>query len=268
MEKSAVVGVVGLGNMGGALIEGMLAAGREKSALVGYDKDAERQEKFSKKYKLPQADSITHLCEHADLLVLAVKPGDLTAVLGEIEGSVMGIVSIAAGVTIDRIKKAVTSSVEVLRAMPNTPVKIQQGITFIAPDPVGVSDASLELAISVFESAGLVELVEEDKLNAVTALSGSGPAYLFYFLEALEQAGLYLGLDADVAGRAALQTVLGAAGLAAQTEEDFAALRKKVSSPGGTTVEALKYLDLTGFKGTIVEAVNRAAQKARIIEKE
>ncbi len=269
MSSAVSLGVVGLGNMGTAIVSGIVEAGWSRSKLVVYDIDSEKLEKFADTHDLLTAASIADLCKAVDVLLLAVKPADLTDVCGEITvDSITGIISIAAGVSTDKINSMVDQQTIVLRAMPNTPARVGKGLTFLAAEPDSGSDSLTGLAVKIFDAVGEVEIIAESQLDAVTALAGSGPAYIFYFLESLKQAGVYLGLKPQIANKTALETMAGAVELARAGDESFAQLREQVSSPGGTTVEALKYLDLVGFKGSIVEAVNRAHQKSRLLEKE
>lgn len=249
--------------MGTALLEGILErSDRDFDSMAVYDADpavlADRCDRFG----VVPADSLQDLQARSDVLLVCVKPRHVPDVLDALVSEPVHLISIAAGVTLDRLGAGVASGSSVIRVMPNTPARIGMGMSFLAPGP-SVGEPFLELAVRLFETVGSTAVVEESMMDAVTALSGSGPAYLFYLLETLQEAGVYLGMDADTARRAAVQTLRGAAELAHRSEEDPGTLRRQVSSPGGTTVEAIKHLDETGVKGAFLEALQRARDRSR-----
>lgn len=257
------LGIVGVGTMGTALLEGILRrSDRDPGSVAVFDADPAVLADRSERFEVVPADSPGDLQARADALLLCVKPKHVSDVLDALDPEPVHLISIAAGVTLDRLAAELASGSSVIRVMPNTPARIGMGMSFLAPGP-SVREAFLELAVSLFETVGSTAVVDEAMMDAVTALSGSGPAYLFYVLEALQEAGVYLGMDADTARRAALQTLRGAAELAHRTDEDPGALRRQVSSPGGTTVEAIKHLDEAGVKGVFLEALQRARDRSR-----
>lgn len=266
MADTALVGVIGVGKMGSALVEGMAGGAWDPGDLMVYDVREEATESLRKRVgeQLKVASSVADLHQQTDLLLLCVKPGVVSRALSPLNDREVRLVSIAAGVTIENLRRHVGENSRIIRVMPNTPAQVGCGMSFVAPGP-GVTDEFLGEATRILGAVGEVIVVDESKMDAATALSGSGPAYVFYFLEALQEAGIYLGFDAETALTAALQTLRGSARLAEEKEASPARLRQDVSSPGGTTVEALKHLDESGVKGQIEEAVRRACEKSRAL---
>lgn len=261
MSQYEKIGIIGCGTMGSALLDGLEAS--SESFVVGvFDVDGSRMNDVEKSHPVTTRDSVTELHEWADSLLLCVKPSVVSDALSELNNATVDLISIAAGVPIETLRSHLGDGSTVVRVMPNTPAQVREGMSFLAPGP-RAGDAFLEHATSIFRTVGEVSVVEESKMDAVTALSGSGPAYVFYFLEALQEAGVYLGLDADDALQAARQTLQGAAKLQQQSEKNPAELKSDVSSPGGTTVEALKSLDKSAVKGDIKEAIDQAYEKSK-----
>lgn len=257
------LGVIGTGTMGTALLQGILErSDREPESVRVYDADPEVLADRTERFGVARADSVRDLQASSDALLLCVKPGHVSGVLEELASEPVHLISIAAGVTIDRLQAGSPSGSSVVRVMPNTPARVGMGMSFLAPGE-SVGEAFLELAVGLFETVGSTAVVDESLMDAVTALSGSGPAYVFYLLEALQEAGVYLGMDDETARDAAVQTLRGAAELADRNEADPGQLRRQVSSPGGTTVEALKHLDESGVKGAFLEALKRARDRSR-----
>lgn len=254
-------GILGVGNMGGALLEGLTTESGSTFEPVIYDADDELLRKRLEDYPVDAAKSVPDLVGSTDFVVVCVKPKDLETALEDLGTTTVSLVSIAAGVPIERLQSLLPEDASVIRVMPNTPAQLGEGMSFVAPGP-SVPKPFLRAARNVFESVGEVAVVEEEALDAATALSGSGPAYVFYFLEAIREAGIYLGLEKSHANRGAVQTFLGSSKLASRDERSPSELRDAVSSPGGTTVEALRTLDKYGVKGKIKEAVIAACKKA------
>lgn len=261
MSQYEKIGIIGCGTMGSALLEGLQHS--SKPFVVGvYDADPERMADVNDTYSVTTVDSVSELNEWADLLLLCVKPSVVADALEDLNDRTVNLISIAAGVAIEKLKTHLGNDSSVVRVMPNTPAQVGEGMSFIAPGP-DTTDELLDHARMIFRTVGEVAVVDESKMDAVTALSGSGPAYVFYFLEALQEAGVYLGLDDDDALKAARKTVQGAAELQRRSGKSPAELKADVSSPGGTTVEALKYLDKSAVKGDIKEAIHEAYEKSK-----
>jgi len=276
MLTKKTIGFLGAGNMAEALIKGLLASKIVSPVqITACDKSSERLLLLAEKYEIKLFNKNFEVAKNSNIIFITVKPGDVTEVLKEIAPELTPdklIISVAAGVTTDAISIALRSSgfahhVPIIRAMPNTPVTVREGATAVFAD-ANASASDLKLAAAIFESVGSVITVEDEELmDAVTGLSGSGPAYVFLFMEALCEAGESLGLGREAAKTLAIQTTLGAARLALEGGESLHDLRKKVSSPGGTTIEGLKKLDESGFKDAVIKAVEAAAKKAKELSK-
>jgi pyrroline-5-carboxylate reductase len=204
--------------------------------------------------------------ERSDLVVIAVKPSVVEPALRALSGRDLARplwVSIAAGIPIAKLAALLPSGARIVRAMPNTPALAQAGATAIAAGPAARPE-DREAAAALFETVGLCwEAQSESQLDAVTGLSGSGPAYVFVFLEALGDAGVRVGLPREAAYRLAFQTVLGAAKLAQESGRHPAALKDQVTSPGGTTIAGLERLEAGGFRAAVYEAVAAATRRSR-----
>lgn len=262
------IAFIGAGNMASALISGLLARGSARpDTLLASDLREEALQTLAREHGIATTHDNASACA-ADVIVLSVKPQILPAVLSELApriGRDALVVSIAAGVPLAVIEGQLPG-VRVIRAMPNTPALVGAGATAIAAG-VHAVPADLQTARAIFESVGVVVEVPEAQLDAVTALSGSGPAYVFYLAEALVEAGSGVGLPQDVATTLALQTVYGAAKLLHESAEAPAELRRKVTSPGGTTEAGVKALDglqvKAAFQACVTAARDRGAELGR-----
>lgn len=195
--------------------------------------------------------------------VVAVKPGDVVATCRDLAArGVRRVLSIAAGVTLTTLQEALGPDVAVVRAMPNTPAVVRAGAAAIAPG-ASASDEDLDWAESILDAVGVVVRVPEDKLDAVTGLSGSGPAYVFLMAEAMIEAGVLVGLTREVAEVLAVQTLLGSAQLLESSDQHAAALRAQVTSPGGTTAAGLRALETGGMRASVLDAVAAATERSR-----
>lgn len=265
--KELRIGFVGGGAMAEALLGGLRASGIGADDLSAADVDAARRERLHQHFGIHTTADNVALVEHSDVVVLAVKPGVMPAVLESIakaaERSERLWISIAAGVTLATLEQGLPAGARVIRAMPNTPALVQSGATaFCANAAAGEADRTSARAL--FEGVGSCwEAPREEQMDAVTALSGSGPAYVFAFLEALIDAGHAAGLPREAAAGLAFQTVYGAAKLAKESERTPAELRRQVSSPGGTTLAGLAELDAADFHEAVQRAVRAAAKRAR-----
>jgi pyrroline-5-carboxylate reductase len=259
------IAFLGGGNMAEAIIKGLQ---RESSAVpvMIAEISAERRAYLAKAY--PNIRIVENSAEAAawgEVIILAIKPQQATSVLSTLEltlGPDKLIVSIMAGVRTASIEEALENGTRVVRVMPNTPALVGRGATAICPGRKA-TPLDLERVETIFAQTGLVVRVEEKQMDAVTGLSGSGPAYVFTFVEALSDAGVKNGLSREIASRLAVQTVLGAASMLAKTGEHPALLREKVTSPGGTTIAAQHVLENGRFRGVIMDAVDAATQKSK-----
>ncbi|MGE5146825.1 MAG: pyrroline-5-carboxylate reductase [Candidatus Eiseniibacteriota bacterium] len=258
------IAFIGGGNMAAALIAGLLRAGRRPADIAAVEIDGARCAQLRQQFGIDAATAPAATLRDADALVLAVKPQFMREAC-EAARPHLGeplIVSVAAGIRTAELARWLGRSA-VVRTMPNTPALIGRGVTGMAAT-AQVSGAQRELAESILRTAGdVVWFDDEAKLDAVTAVSGSGPAYVFYFIEALARAGTELGFTAEQARRLAVQTFVGAAQQAADSSEALATLRARVTSRGGTTAAALAWLEANAVEARIVEAVHAAHRRAR-----
>lgn len=257
---------IGGGNMGRALLGGLIADGAAPERLAVADPDQPRREALAREFGMPTAARGDDLVGNAAVLVLAVKPQALRNVARELAPHLGTrrplIVSIVAGIPEADIDTWLGGGFPVVRCMPNTPALVRQGITALHANGQ-VDAAQRQQAQQILAAVGAVVWVpEEAQLDAVTAVSGSGPAYFFAVMEAIEQAGQSLGLSAEVARRLTLQTALGAAVLATQSGEPPATLRAQVTSPGGTTEAALAVLQQGGLTALFEQALEAACRRA------
>lgn len=248
--------------MGEALLRGLVDGGwapAEELAVI--EPVAARRDELSR--LLPGVTVLAEAGGRADGAVIAVKPGDVEAAIGSLgEAGVGRILSIAAGVPLARMEQAAGPGVPVVRAMPNTPALVGAGAAAIAPG-TDAGDDDLAWAESILGAVGVVVRVPEHLLDAVTGLSGSGPAYVFLVAEALIEAGVLVGLPRDTSATLAVQTLLGSARLLAETGQTAETLRAGVTSPGGTTAAGLRALERAGVRSALLDAVAAAADRSR-----
>jgi pyrroline-5-carboxylate reductase len=263
------IGFLGGGAMGEALAAGVLAAGASPARVRIADPDPGRRKHLAQALAVAVSDDNAGVVADSDLVVLAVKPGLVAPVLSGLGGAAEAAlarplwVSIAAGIPLRALAAALPAGARIVRAMPNTPALVRAGATAFAAG-AGCTRADRALARALFEGVGLAwEAPSEALLDAVTGLSGSGPAYVFVFLEALSDAGVRMGLPRDAASALAVQTVLGAARLAQESGRHPAALKDQVTSPGGTTIAGLERLEACGFRAAIHEAVAAATRRSQ-----
>jgi pyrroline-5-carboxylate reductase len=277
----ARIAIVGGGNMGEALLSGLLKAGRPTRDLVVAEKSSGRADHLSQTYSVRVTD-LADAVENAAFVILAVKPGDVEAVVAEIadaatkaEGNTVEqvLISVIAGVTTGFYESRLPAGSPVIRVMPNTPALVGAGVSALAGGRFATADQMSEAA-ELFESVGAVLTVPESQMDAVTAVSGSGPAYFFLFLEALVDAGVASGLTRPVATDLAVQTFAGAAAMlldrldAVQTDQlgrpdtTAAELRALVTSPGGTTAAGLRELERGGLRAAVADAVDAAKTRS------
>jgi pyrroline-5-carboxylate reductase len=254
--------VIGAGNMGAALIGGILKGGvAERGDVRATVRTPERAEELSAKYDIRvEAGNNGEAAAAADILVLAVKPSTLPKVLEEISPCLRPtqiLLSLAAAVPISLIEKIVGRGMPVFRAMPNIPVVVEEGATAVAENAHCTAEQRAAVE-NIFRAVGVVVFVEEDLMHAVTALSGSGPAYVYMVIEALIAGGLKMGLSREVSTRLAEQTVLGAAKLVRETMLHPAILRDQVITPGGVTISAIHELEKHGLRSMLISAIETA----------
>lgn len=258
------IAVLGGGVMGETLASGFLRYVTPAPDLVVVEKRAERAQELTQVLGLAVADGPDAVTT-ADVVVLAVKPQDVPAVLAELGGLVRPgslVISIAAGITTSAIEALVPAGVSVVRAMPNTPARVDRSVTGVSAAAACTAEA-LALAVRLLESVGAVVEVPESLQNAVTAVSGSGPAYVFFLAEAMIAAAEDLGLDPATAQRMVHHTILGAATLLESSGETAQTLRRNVTSPNGTTAAAISTMEELGVHQAVVAAIAAAHDRSR-----
>lgn len=265
-----VIGFVGAGNMAASLVGGMIAKGIRPARIWMSDVSEQRLTDLARQHRVHVTARNEEIAERCDVLVLAVKPQLMAEVCAGLKAQFGDrtplIVSIAAGVTVDNLRSWL-GDVPVIRTMPNTPALVQAGATGLYAG-AGVTEEHRQLASQIMASVGLTFWFEqESELDAVTAVSGSGPAYFFLLMEAMIEAGEQLGLSSHTARQLVLQTAWGAAQLAITSEQAPAALREQVTSPGGTTAAALDVFEKAGLRKLVDDALTAARDRARELAK-
>jgi pyrroline-5-carboxylate reductase len=260
------IGLLGGGNMALALVRGLLASGRVTRERIGAsDPSQARRNLLASEHGIVTFESNAELAQSSDVLVLAVKPQAVEVALASVRAALRPealVVSIAAGVPLAVLQALLPPGARVVRAMPNTPAIALAGATGLSAG-AHATPADLEFARSLFEAVGIVVVVEEVLLDAVTGLSGSGPAYVLLLIEALSDGGVKMGLSREAALALSAQTVYGAAKLLLETKEHPARLKDMVTSPGGTTIAGLHALESGGLRPTLIDAVERATQRSQ-----
>ena len=271
-DMNATLCFIGAGNMAKSLIGGLIASGYSKQHLLATDPTQAQRAHITETFGIQCLEDNHAAIAQADIIVLAVKPQILQAVCKSIKNTVQDqqplIISVAAGIRSNDINRWLGNNLAIVRTMPNTPALIQSGATGLYANAT-VNALQKEQAEHIMRAAGLTIWVDEEaKLDAVTALSGSGPAYYFLFMEAMENAAQDLGLDAKTAHLLTMQTALGAAKMVLESRDDCATLRQKVTSPNGTTQAAIKTFEAEGLRHTVKKAMQAAQNRANELANE
>jgi pyrroline-5-carboxylate reductase len=258
---------IGGGNMASSLIGGLIADGWDPARIRVADSSSQRLQQLAEQFPITTTTSNRDAAHHANVIVLAVKPQVIKSVARELADIVSQqqplVISIAAGIPAAALGNWLGKSAAIVRTMPNTPAMVQSGATALYAN-ASVSEEQRSTAESILRAVGIAIWVEnEAQMDAVTALSGSGPAYFFLFMEALQAAGQELGLPESTARLLVLQTAFGAAKMALESDEDAATLRHQVTSPGGTTEHAIRTFQEGGFETLISKALLAAAERSR-----
>lgn len=261
------LGFIGAGSMAEAILKGILSRQLilPKNIYVINRKNDERLSYFENSYGINTTRNYGDIASKCDMLVIAVKPHDIDDLLDTLREFVTAdhiLITVVAGITTKFVETQLGKKVQVVRVMPNTSCQVKESATAIASGNY-VNKNSMKLVCDIFSSVGKVTRVEEDMLNAVTGLSGSGPAYVYLLMEAMIEAGIQAGLSEPLSKELAIQTVFGAAKMALETGESPNRLRKKVTSPGGTTMAGVKTLEAMGFSSSIIKAVDNAAKRSK-----
>jgi len=265
------IGFIGAGNMAEALVKGLLTSGIfTKDQVIMSDVVQERLDLMSLLYGVKTARKNTDVVKFSDLVVLAVKPNQINEVLLEIKGLLIPkkiLISIAAGISTSSISEILKKRTKLVRVMPNTPALVLAGASVLYCNSL-VNREERENVRRIFESIGVAYVIEnEDLLDAVTGLSGSGPAFVAMFIEALSDGGVKMGLSRNMAVRLAAQTVYGTAKMVLESGIHPAELKDRVASPAGTTIEGIKELEVHGFRGGVISAVESAIRRSKELSK-
>jgi pyrroline-5-carboxylate reductase len=259
-----MIAVIGAGKMGEALISGLLKAGASPDDLLITERYEARAQELTQRYGV-KAVANAEAAKLADTLVIAVKPQDMDALLAELSTAVTPdrlIVTIAAGVPTAAIEKRLVEDVPVVRVMSNTPALVGEAMSAVAAG-AHAKEEHLERAEDIFRPVGKVIRLPESQLDAVTALSGSGPAYVFYLVEAMTDAGILLGLPRQVAHDLIVQTAIGSAVMLRDSGERPSPLREQVTSPAGTTINAIREMENHGVRAAMLAALEAARDRGR-----
>jgi pyrroline-5-carboxylate reductase len=259
------VAIIGAGVMGETLLSGLIRGGHDVADLVVIEKRPERAAELREKYGVDVLTNTEVAAARADTIALVVKPQDMAEVLTELASSLRPdhlLVSLAAGITTAAIEKHIPDGIAVVRVMPNTPALVDEGMAAISPG-THCDDEHLAVAESLLATTGRVVRVPENQQDAVTAISGSGPAYLFFVVEAMIEAGVHLGLPRTTATELVVQTVVGSAKLLRETGTHPTVLREQVTSPGGTTAAAIRELEDHKVRAAFITAMEAARDRSR-----
>jgi pyrroline-5-carboxylate reductase len=267
MLSGKVVGIIGAGNMGEVLIRGLLQSGKvKKTEIIASDVSQDRLHHISKTYGIRTTASNVEVIGNASIIIIAVKPQNIDDLLDELshsshEGHLF--ISIAAGITAEKLAAKMHHQSGIIRVMPNAPASVLAGIAALCPGR-NVSPDDLQRAVSIFECVGRTVIIKNEALmDVVTGLSGSGPAFVFLMIESLSDAGVQLGISRKESSILAAQTVYGAAKMLLETGRHPSELKDIVATPGGTTFAGLKMLEKGNFRSTVMDAVEAATARSR-----
>ncbi|MDI3440495.1 pyrroline-5-carboxylate reductase [Erwinia sp. V90_4] len=269
MDKK--IGFIGCGNMSKAIIAGLVAAGQVRAENIWvFDHKPETNLAMQKQYGITPAESAAEVAGQADILFGAVKPNAILSVMKDIAGSLNKetlVVSIAAGVTLDSLASVLGHDRKIVRVMPNTPALVNEGMTSVTPN-VLVTKEEADVVVEIFSGFGKAALVPEYLIHAVVGVSGSAPAYVFMFIEAMADAAVLGGMPRAQAYQFAAQAVKGAAEMVLETGKHPGELKDMVCSPGGTTIEAVRVLEQKGFRSAVMEAMQQCMAKSEQMSKQ
>lgn len=258
------IAVLGVGKLGEALLSGLIRAGAKPDSLLAAERHAERAAEIAERYGVPTAQPLA-AAGAAQVLLLVVKPQDMRALLVEIAPAVQPgtlVVTMAAGIPSTLVEELLPAGTPVVRVMTNTPVFVDEAMSALSAGS-HAEPAHLDLVEDLLASVGKVVRVPESQMDAVTALSGSGPAYFFLMVEAMIDAGILLGLPRAVAAQLVVQTAVGAARMLRDSGEHPVVLREAVTSPGGTTISAIRVMEDRGVRSAMLAAVEAARDRSR-----
>ncbi len=260
------IGFVGCGNMGSAMVGGILNSGLlDSKDIIASCKRESSARNLKEKFNIKTTLNNVEVCKESDIIFLAVKPYMYKDVIVEIRDYIDDkkiIVTIAAGVTLAKVEEWFNKEIKIVKTMPNTPALVGEAMTAICANK-NVTKDELDIVISIFNSFGKSEVLEEKYFHAFTALCGSSPAYVYMFIEAMADAAVKQGLPRDKAYKMASQAVLGSAKMVLETKENPGKLKDNVCSPGGTTIEAVIELERQGFRNAVISAIEKCEEKSK-----
>ena len=260
------LGIIGAGNMANAIVSGIINSKIfEKNDIIISDISKDQRKKIEEQYSIKTTADNNEVAEKSDIILFAVKPQYFESSIGNIKTEKINnklIISIMAGISIEKIKEYLKANVQIARIMPNTPAFVNEAMSVICFDD-NLSDDNKIIVVSIFESIGKTKISDESKIDAVTAISGSSPAYVFMMIEAMADAGVLLGLSRDDAYFLASQSIMGSAKMYLETNTHPAKLKDMVCSPAGTTIEALRVLEERGFRSALIEAMVACDKKSK-----
>jgi pyrroline-5-carboxylate reductase len=266
IENQFAVGVIGVGNMGSALVRGIVnKSGIEAKSIIICDVDKVKVESLCRDLGVVDGIDANNTSKLADLVILASKPQNMSTLLERISKSIKSnqtIMSIAAGITINSIESVLFGDIPIVRVMPNLPAVVGEGMSIYCRG-THVGDTDLERVRNVLDAVGICLQAPEDLMDAFTALSGTGPAYVFYTIEVMIESGIEMGMSREIAEKLVLQTVFGSALLAMKSELNPTDLRKEVTSKGGTTDAAISHLKENNYTKIVIEAILKARDRSR-----
>lgn len=259
------VGFVGLGNMGYAISKGLLKT-LSPEDIAFYDVDADKCKLISDEMNINLCKNNLEVVRDSKYVVLAIKPQMYDECISKIKGSLRKesvIISIAPGITINSLKESFGTDNKIVRVMPNTPSLVNEGMSVLSFSEDKFSDIEIADIEAIFKSCGEIETIEEEYMAAIVPISGSSPAYIYMMIEALADGGVLLGLPRKLSYKLAAQSVLGSAKMVLETKKHPGELKDAVCSPGGTTIAAVRSLEKTGFRSSIIEAMSEAYAKTQ-----
>ena len=267
---SRKIGIIGAGNMANAMVCGMVSSGKFDPVDIKIsNRSVEKLEDIREKYRIRVTGSNIKAAEFGDMIILAVKPDRIKQVLEEIKPVITldkTVISIAAGITIDYMESILGDEKKIVRTMPNTPSVVGEGMCAISPNS-NVSLEDLNHVQEIFHSFGKAEVLDEKLMDVVTAVSGSSPAIVYMFIEALADGAVLKGMSRDKAYRMVSQAVLGAAKMVRDTKVHPGQLKDNVTSAGGTAIEALYTLEKSSFRGIVMKSIERCTDKSALISR-
>lgn len=262
------IGFIGAGNMGRAMINGLLSK-EHSNDIIFTDSSSKIRQEVSEKLGISCFESNTEIASKSKYIVIAVKPQNYKEVMNDIKNYITPekvIISIAPGITISTIKELLGNDTRVIRCMPNTPSLVGEGMSIISFSEDSYTEMEKEEIINIFKSFGEVEILKEKLMDAVVPISGSSPAYVYMMIEAMADAGVLIGLPRKLSYRLAAQSVLGAGKMVLETATHPGELKDAVCSPGGTTIEAVAVLEKRNFRNAIIEAMISCYEKTKKLD--